>query len=191
MPPHLPHSPLYSLTDEISFEHRLSRSPQSYENMKSEVEQTLTWSPPELDTDNCFVENSPLDQPKSTAIRRRRKCVRKPNGVDYAKRRCLRNQQERRRVKSLSDAVDSLQSTLWRETVDSQEERRPRLRVLQRSSAYIALLTSVLDGTASEQLSSEVAKIAGEDTGDQTMSRAQHLRKIFSQFEEEKEQTAP
>ena len=95
-------------------------------------------------------------------------------------RKSRRNQRERARVKNLASAVDQLQSTLWRERVNTTDQRRPRLAVLQRSTAYISLLTSVVQGTVSEALSSEVSQFVAGTRSSGDTSRANRLRKILA-----------
>ena len=96
----------------------------------------------------------------ASASRERRK--RLQSTLSASEKRLARNQRERNRVKALNKAVDNLQSSIWREQVERIDQRRPRLAVLLRSVAYISLLTSVIDGRVSEELSSEVSQFVAD-----------------------------
>ena len=120
----------------------------------------------------------------ASASRERRK--RLQSTLSASEKRLARNQRERNRVKALNKAVDNLQSTIWREQVETKNQRRPSLAVLQRSVAYISLLTSVIDGTVSEELSCEVSQFVADHERPAESSRAQRLRQILADFEEEK-----
>ena len=105
--------------------------------------------------------------------------------------RCaIRCQRERARVHSIATAVNHLQSVVWRESRPVKNcQKRRRLHILKRSSAYIELLTDVVQGRVSDELSSEVAQTVTVESAEQLVenrARAGRLRELLERYAEEK-----
>ena len=113
--------------------------------------------------------------------------IRSPSESSTSARKSPHHRWERNATDTLAQALDELQAVVWKEKVDTCQEKRPRLEVLQKSAAYISLLTSVLDGNVSEELSAEVSQFVSmnDDDDDAKLSKTEVLQQILASFEEE------